>query len=281
MTMTVLRAIKDRIPLSTKLKVRFYLHNALSLLPRSERVRLRVRRVDGYWKVSEHSRGAAGGSIAVTSFRRWVRFDRGIDHQLTRLARHYGAGRYFEIARGDQVIDIGANVGEFSLHAARAGARVLAVEADAKVAAILRENARDVPAIEVVNQPIWSKDEVIELYSSPDDAESSLIRPSEYDQVVRVEATRLDTLAAKKGIGRVKLIKCDAEGAEPEVLGGASDVLARTEWVSFDCGPEREGKPTLDECRSILVRAGFEIVSAPVRRGARVILVGRNTRIGA
>ena len=41
------------------------------------------------------------------------------------------------------------------------------------------------------------------------------------------------------GLGKVKLLKLEAEGAEPEILLGAGDALKQVEYISADLGPER------------------------------------------
>lgn len=276
LTLPLPRALKDRIPLSAKLRVLYHVHNALARLPGSERVGLRLAPKNGMWLVEERGRER---SIGVTAFGRWVRFDRGIAFQLERLAKQYGVGKHYTIERGDAVLDVGANVGEFTLYAYGRGARVVAVEADEKVAKILRYNTRDARGVDVIAQPIWEKDGTVTFYSSPADAESSIIAPVEYDAKIEREALALDTVSSRAGLERIKVLKCDAEGAEPEVLRGASATLARTEWVAFDCGPERGGVATYDTCRAMLEERGFQVVSAPPAPRRRVILVARNTAL--
>ena len=51
----------------------------------------------------------------------------------------------------------------------------------------------------------------------------------------------------------------DAEGAEPEVLKGATQILKNVRAAAIDCGPEREGETTIDSVRSVLQRAGFRV----------------------
>jgi hypothetical protein len=46
---------------------------------------------------------------------------------------------------------------------------------------------------------------------------------------------RLDNFKFKK----IKLFKVEAEGAEPEVLLGATKILKKIKFISVDCGPER------------------------------------------
>ena len=48
------------------------------------------------------------------------------------------------------------------------------------------------------------------------------------------------------------LIKIDAEGAEPEVIYGIDQCFSKIQYISADCGPERNGKPTLNEVKKHL-----------------------------
>jgi len=57
------------------------------------------------------------------------------------------------------------------------------------------------------------------------------------------------------------LIKCDAEGAEREILNGAAKILRKTEWVAFDCSPERHGTSTVEYTREFLIDNGFTVCS--------------------
>jgi hypothetical protein len=88
----------------------------------------------------------------------------------------------------------------------------------------------------------------------------------------------LDGLAATLGIGEVAFVKADAEGAEPEVLTGATETLGRTRYIAIDCGPERKGERTFDACSAILAGLGF---STRAIDSAGNMLFGENTRLAA
>jgi hypothetical protein len=51
----------------------------------------------------------------------------------------------------------------------------------------------------------------------------------------------------------------DAEGAEPEVLKGATLTLAKIKWVAIVVGPEREDRGTFREVQEILEQSGFKV----------------------
>jgi FkbM family methyltransferase len=137
---------------------------------------------------------------------------------------------------GMTVYDIGANIGFFSLLAARlvgATGRVTAFEADPEISARLRENvARNQGAsISVEEKAVWSSSSPVffaraDAEMSPDrglghviDDEAQRSAPS----TIRVEAVSVDEYVRKAGAP--DFIKCDVEGAEVEVFRGAEKLL--------------------------------------------------------
>lgn len=100
-------------------------------------------------------------------------------------------------------------------------------------------------------------------YLEPHSADSSIFpsiaRPS---RPVTLIAARLDDIVSERIDGKsIQALKIDAEGAEPEVLAGAPQLLRRCPRVSIDAGWERQGESTVDECRRILDGAGYNLVA--------------------
>ena len=60
----------------------------------------------------------------------------------------------------------------------------------------------------------------------------------------------------------LKLLKLEAEGAEPEVIKGGIDVIKNIEYIAADLGPERgfNQEITLKEVANILLQNNFEII---------------------
>lgn len=269
------RYVRRVVPERVRLQLRLAQNNLSALLvPRSPSVYLTVREcAEHLWRVSEGDR-----EIYVPSYARWWRYRHGIDKQLEQLARSYGYGEHYDVGASDVVVDIGANVGEFSLFAGSRGARVLAVEADDHVFALLTRNTAHVPGITRISAAVWKERGMIDLYSSPAGADSSTIEPSEPSVRTKKQATTLNDIVDGIAADRIHLVKCDAEGAEPEVLDGGRRVLAeRVTWIAFDCGPERRGKPTLDTCRAIATELGF-VIDNLGDAGVRNMLIAKNSR---
>lgn len=221
--------------------------------------------------------GVQDETIALPSIRvMWGPYMYGIGAHTRSIGTKYGLDRHYTLHPGETVIDVGGNVGEFSLCCLQHGATVHTVEADDRVFHSLTYNVRNKP-IQLYNFAIWKEDTELSFYSNVDESDSSLITPDFFNTTLKKKAIKLDTFAAQQQLSQVKLIKCDAEGAEPEVLEGARELLQRVEWFCLDCGPERMGTPTYDTCAEMLRQRGFEIIPSEV---TPYILLAHNTAFG-
>jgi FkbM family methyltransferase len=211
-------------------------------------------------------------TIVISTLRRWRRYRFGIDRWLERLAGEYGYKQHWTLQPGDTVIDIGANIGEFSIFSANRGAKVISIEADNFIFNILKYNTKN-QNIETINCAIWKEDGAVTFYSSYEDADSSTIEPASFTEEYPQRALTLDTIVEQRGIEDIALIKCDAEGAEPEVLAGAKRTLLKTRALTLDCGYERQGTSTVAECKAILQTAGFHVTDYKIR--GRIMVFAR------
>ena len=187
------------------------------------------------------------------------KYSNGLFARLDRLSRHYGYGVEWKISKNDLVVDIGANIGEFSLFCLRKGARVLSVEPDPVILKCTKKNVSKYKrSVGVEESVVSNSDGCVEFYQAPSSADSSIIKPDSYDQKLSLNSITLDSLYEKYDLRMVHLVKCDAEGAEPEVFANASKALAKTKVVTVNCGPERYGQDTVSEVSDILRNHGFE-----------------------
>jgi FkbM family methyltransferase len=138
---------------------------------------------------------------------------------------------------GMTAYDIGANIGFFSLLAARlvgTAGRVTAFEADPEVAARLRENVirNQGGPISVEEKAVWSSSNPVffaraDAEVSPDRGLGHVIdKDSERSarSTIRVEAVSVDEYVRQSATP--DFIKCDVEGAEVEVFRGAEKLLS-------------------------------------------------------
>ena len=142
---------------------------------------------------------------------------------------------------GDGVLDLGANVGEYTRDfAARVGPSgfVLAVEPDPQTALACTVLARSWPWVHVVPAAVASQAGVARLWCDARNARRhSLCRENLTNDSSgwrAVPALALDQLAAS--VPNLRAIKVDIQGGEAAMLAGARETLARTDvtwWVEL------------------------------------------------
>lgn len=188
---------------------------------------------------------------------------RGIRRRTEILRDTYFLDR-IEFSPGDLVVDCGANVGELKYCFLVAGLAVeyVGIEPAPLEFECLKEN---VAPSEAINAGLWHEDGELEFFLSSQMADSSLIEPASYDRVVRVPVKRLDTLLPDR---RIKLLKLEAEGAEPEAIRGCEGILEHIEYVSADVGWERgaQASSTMPAVTNYLLARGFELVEVGRQR---------------
>jgi len=193
--------------------------------------------------------------------RRVIRYRGGIAWRLAKLASRYGCPDFYEPKSGDVVVDVGSNIGEFSLYAVAKGARAYAFEPDPSVFACLSHNLRKFPNATGLQLALWKERTTLRFFRAADNADSSFFEPdSHVEGVIELEAWRLDDVAEIAALERIDFLKIDGEGAEPEILQGATKTLQRTCKIAIDVGPERQGESTRDAVVEILEASGFAII---------------------
>ena len=222
--------------------------------------------------------------IYIENRGRWMshRYKYDFSNEPLIRAKAYKIENYMQLSSTDTVIDIGANLGFFSQYCISKKTNIIAVEAEKNIFRALQANCSGYDKISFHNLAITNKDGMVPManpINSDMDSFSSIIDKNNYEDwsMKEVKCKTLDTLVDEVGLKKIKLIKCDAEGAEPEVLQGAKKTLQITEYVCFDCGKERLGKDTLSECSKIIRDQGFEIQEA--KNVERFILVAKNKNL--
>ena len=128
---------------------------------------------------------------------------------------------------GDRVLDLGANLGQFTLALAARGCQVLAVEASARNAEMLRASvARNHFANVRVEHAAASHSEGT-LEFSPRGQYGHVSSTYTNLPAVKVRAVRVDRLLEEVGWDRVDFIKMDIEGSEIAAVAGMSRLLSR------------------------------------------------------
>jgi FkbM family methyltransferase len=157
----------------------------------------------------------------------------------------------------DLVVDCGANMGDlyqwFKLRELEID--YIGYEPNPIDFECLKKNVREGS---VKNIGLWEVASTLDFFVSTEVASSSFIQPPFYSEILKINTVRLDSEIRNRSI---KLLKLEAEGAEPEVLRGALGLLSSIEYISADVGPERgpTEESTRDEVVQYLLSNGFKI----------------------
>jgi FkbM family methyltransferase len=153
----------------------------------------------------------------------WLRgvYEQEVENHLRRLLRP-----------GDTFVDVGANVGYFSLIAGQlvgATGQVHSFEPDDSARAMLERSIADNELHHVNCHPValWSKDVALGLMEKADSAYNH-VEAAAFSRQKQVRGVDFDSYAESVGMATpIRLLKIDVEGAEVEVLRGMGQTLAR------------------------------------------------------
>jgi FkbM family methyltransferase len=178
--------------------------------------------------------------------------------QLEKLYSSYCLD-YIDFEDNDVVIDCGANVGELnmSFKLKKKNVNYIAFEPDLETFNCLKLNNPE-PNNIFYNKALSNKTDEEEFYIDNLGGNSSLVDFGGEESVL-IPTVELDKIELPE---KIKLLKIDAEGFEPEVLSGSLNTLPRINYISVDYGHER-GKgenSTIIEVNKILYSKNFELV---------------------
>lgn len=150
------------------------------------------------------------------------------------------------VREGDTVIDVGANIGWYTLLAAsivRDAGRVLAFEPAPENHELLLKSIafNHFNNVTVFNKVVSDSDGQATLYLSPNESMTGLptITRDLGGRRIQLPSTSLDTVANDLGVGDIRVLKVDVEGAEPSVISGALSLLSqgRVEYMIVEWNP--------------------------------------------
>jgi FkbM family methyltransferase len=173
---------------------------------------------------------------------------------------------------GGIAIDIGANIGDWSIPAALAvgpTGRLLAIEPIPRMAAALRKTfginrLRQASVVEMaLSSSAGQTNFSIERGNS---GGSRIGKHALAHDSIEVEITTLDALVEREQLPRVDFIKIDVEGHEPQVLAGAKATLIRWKPLLFmETGQEGDdGRASIAE---LLLSCGYQIAGYALTDG--------------
>lgn len=174
---------------------------------------------------------------------------------------------WFDVKRGDVVLDVGAHIGRYTLIAAKRASRVVSIEPDPSNFAMLESNIRlnNFSNIVPLRLAVSSSPGRRRLFlAGGGDSGTSSLEPS-WSWIldtglerrhIEVECETLDLLVSSLGVEHIDWLKIDVEGHEIDVLEGAKATLARTGKIILEVA---EGNEAV--CTELVTRAGFNLAA--------------------
>ena len=153
----------------------------------------------------------------------------------------------FSCKKNDIVVDVGAHIGQYTITSStRVGpnGKVVAIEADPSNFEMLKRNINlnQFTNILPINYAVSSREEKVKLYLPSQESGFTKYNTImtdrariEKDKFIQVNANTLDNLLEQNGISHeeVNWIKIDVEGAEYEVLKGATNILSKSKDIAL------------------------------------------------
>jgi FkbM family methyltransferase len=170
---------------------------------------------------------------------------------------------------GDVFVDVGANIGYFTLLASLLvgpTGKVVAIEASPTIHDLLLDNLRRNRAgnVEAINVAASDREGTAKVFLFPDSniGKTSIVETDEGRYECEVPARPIDALIGPDLLARVRLVKIDVEGTEWLVIGGMREALRRAHpdlEVVVELSPSvlRAQGTTVEEVMAVFAAARF------------------------
>ena len=175
-----------------------------------------------------------------------------------------------EIHEGDIVIDVGANIGYYTLIFAQlvgSSGKVFAFEPESKNFEILKKNIEinNYPNIVAEQKIVSDKSGIVKLFIAEHGIVGHRINQQKSSQkFIEVESIILDNYIKKLNLdSKINFIKIDVEGSEPKVLEGAKEIMQKSNQLKIFTEFNREAVEEYGiepkEMIDLFYRNGFKI----------------------
>lgn len=167
------------------------------------------------------------------------------------------------VSRGMTVIDVGSNIGSYTLDiAALVGTEgvVIAVEADPATAMILKKNiqANCVPQVQVIEGAAYRTNGHARLGRAAASTGYTGLYYGKAAEWLEVPAFTLDSVVRRLGLQNLDMVKIDVEGAELDVVAGMTELLqTKRPTILIELHPA--AVPAVSNLPSQLRQAGYRV----------------------
>jgi FkbM family methyltransferase len=152
---------------------------------------------------------------------------------------------HLRLRSGDVVLDVGANIGWYSVlcdRMAEPGVAIFAFEPDPENAALLRRNidSNHAARVQVITSAVSDseREATLHRFGGGNRGQHTLL-PLYSGDDIQVKTTTLDHFWSRAGLGtrRLRLLKIDIEGHEAAAMRGGAAVLGRCELLLMEYSP--------------------------------------------
>jgi FkbM family methyltransferase len=220
------------------------------------------------WAVAYQFRNRAFNEPVATRLgeRSWIWADRSLG--AASLVVYANPPDYLEwevwrrhLSSGDLFVDVGANVGVYTILAAELGTSVVAVEPNPEMLAWLDRNLElNGMKAEVVASVFADRPGSVRFLAEREACKNSILLATDGRPSVEVSASTYDDVLGRRVAAGVKI---DVEGAERLVLQGAENALARGDIGLLQIEWNELSQRTLGESRepirSLLAQHGYDL----------------------
>lgn len=143
-----------------------------------------------------------------------------------------------QVKKGDVVVDVGANIGYYTVLLAQKAKKVYAFEPDSDNFEILEKNikANGLENVVAIKAAVGSKEGELKLYKSEENLGDHKLyetplgsAASPLDEGEKIKVIKLDDFVKEK----IDLMKIDTQGWEPEVIEGAKNLIEKDKPIIF------------------------------------------------
>lgn len=216
-------------------------------------------------------------SIFYSRIDRSFYFYNGLKKRLDNLYDEYLINHvnFKNINRNLKILDIGANIGEFSVSMRMnfPESSIFSIEPCKPEYNCLLENSQKYDLFPFMIG-ISDKDEILKLVDRNSSGDSVFLRKninliiSDNEKTYDVNCINLTSFCSLNHIDHIDLLKIEAEGQEPEVLSGIDFSNIFIDYITVDVGPERgdEKSDTHNSVREILEKSNFSQIKFNKKR---------------
>ena len=271
------RFINPLIKLSCKNSIPSFLYRYLFFIEAKNRNFLKIKKNKSYFLLKELSDPTTvnWSFPSINRSRSRSHYKYGLKLRAYELAISYKLDQIvFE--DDDIIIDCGANYGDLWLYFKflKNSINYLAIEPGKDELKTLKRNIKDLNQFngksKIYHFALGDKNKESVFFYSPENADSSIIKPTNFESTYKVKVKTLETFFNEESLinKRIKLLKLEAEGFEPEIIYGGEKVIKNIEYIAADLGPERgiQKLVTLPDVSNFLLRNNFIIKSINEKR---------------